>query len=416
MSQMLPSGGFKWKAVGTESLDYWIKFVMEQDDNQDTGYFFEIDIEYPENLHEKHDTFPCAPEHMKIEEEMLSQYQKDLGDKLGVKYGGSKLCLTLKDKEKYVLHYRNLKQYLSLGLKLKTVHRVLEFKQSKWLEPYIKLNTNLRRTANNKFDEDQAKLMNNSYFGKTCENVRSYKEVKIVTNKEKIEKLGKKEKCDGWKIYNENLAAVMLERNIVTLNKPRYVGTAILGLSKIVMYQFHYEFIMKEFPGAELLFTDTDSLCYWIPTEKDLYKDLKGNEWIDFSNYAKDHPNFHEEKKLIPGYFKDEFGGEFLLEFVGLRAKMYSILPLVGDKKATAKGINRVTKDEVLSHQDYKDSLMLRQQMTNKMMRIQQTNHKLYTVEIEKKSLNPFNDKKYTIRDGDNFRSFSFGHYKIRNM
>ena len=95
---------------------------------------------------------------------------------------------------------------------------------------------------------------------------------------------------------------------------------------------------------------------------------------------------------------------------------MYSILPLVGDKKATAKGINRVTKDEVLSHQDYKDSLMLRQQMTNKMMRIQQTNHKLYTVEIEKKSLNPFNDKKYIIRDGDNFRSFSFGHYKIRSM
>ena len=184
-----------------------------------------------------------------------------------------------------------MQQYLDLGLKLKKVHRVLEFKQSKWLEPYIKLNTELRRNALCKFDEDQAKLMNNSYFGKTCENVRSYKEVKIVTDKETIEMLGKKEKTDKWRIYNENLAAVMLERKEVKLNKPRYVGTAILGLSKVVMYNFHYNYIMENFPGAKLLFTDTDSFCYWLPTKKDIYKEIKVNEWFDFSNYSPDHPN-----------------------------------------------------------------------------------------------------------------------------
>ena len=100
---------------------------------------------------------------------MLSPYQKELGEKLGVKFGSEKLCLTLQDKTKYVLHYRNLKQYLDLGLKLKKVHRALEFNQSPWLKPYIELNTALRRNATCKFDEDQAKLMNNSFFGSSFE-------------------------------------------------------------------------------------------------------------------------------------------------------------------------------------------------------------------------------------------------------
>lgn len=90
-----------------------------QENEQDKGYYLKVDLEYPKELHDSHDTFPCAPEHMKIEKELLSDYQKELGDELGVKYGGKKLCLTLQDKEQYVLHYRNLKQYLDLGIKLK---------------------------------------------------------------------------------------------------------------------------------------------------------------------------------------------------------------------------------------------------------------------------------------------------------
>ena len=163
MSQYLPTGGFKW--LDEKSLTEWVEFIKAQEDEQEQGCFLEVDLEYPEELHDTHDTFPCAPEKVSIEKDMLSNYQKELGERLGVKYGGEKLCLTLNDKEKYVLHYRNLKQYLELGLKLKKVHRVLEFDQSVWLKPYIQLNTELRRNATCKFDEDQAKLMNNSYFG-----------------------------------------------------------------------------------------------------------------------------------------------------------------------------------------------------------------------------------------------------------
>ena len=160
------------------------------------------------------------------------------------------------------------------------------------------------------------------------------------------------------------------------------------------------------------MFTDTDSFCYHIETDRDIYKDIKGNNWFDFSNYDTSHPNFDESKKLIPGFFKDEFGGKFLLECYGLRSKMYSILPLVGKKKATAKGINASTKDEVITHEDYITSLFQKEQMIHKMMRIDQEKYKLYTVEIEKKS--PFNDKKWIARDNDIFTSYSYGHYKVK--
>ena len=102
-------------------------------DKQEEGYFLKVDLEYPEDLHDLHDTYPCAPERLKIEEKYLSEHKKKLGKECGAKYGSEKLCLTLMDKEKYILHYRNLKQYLSLGVKLKKVHRVLKLYQSPWL-------------------------------------------------------------------------------------------------------------------------------------------------------------------------------------------------------------------------------------------------------------------------------------------
>merc|ERR1712236_168919 len=115
--------------------------------------------------------------------------------------------------------------------------------------------------------------------------------------------------------------------------------------------------MMKDYPNAKLLFSDTDSFCYHIEDDRDIYKDIKGNQWYDFSNYVEIHTNWDDSKQLIPGYFKDEFGGRLLLEFIGLRAKMYSILPMEGGKKATAKGINTNNKDKIITHNDYKQSL-----------------------------------------------------------
>ena len=181
MSQMLPTGGFKWVNLKkglitgiTESMDRdrsmneWTDTIMNLNEEDSIGYMFQVDLEYPTNLRadETHDNFPLAPESFKIEKELLSPYQQDLGDQLGVKYGAEKLCLTLKDKEKYICHARNLKFYLKHGLKLKKIHKILQFDQSRWLKPYIDLNTKLRQEADNEFEEGFAKLMNNSFFGK----------------------------------------------------------------------------------------------------------------------------------------------------------------------------------------------------------------------------------------------------------
>ena len=113
----------------------------------------------------------------------------------------------------------------------------------------------------------------------------------------------------------------------------------------------------KTFPETKLLVTDTDSFCYEITSEKDIYDIIKGNDWFDFSNYDKDHPLFDASKKLKPEYFKDEFGGKIPLEVIGLRPKMYSILLLIGLIKSAAKGVNKTVKDGVITHQDFKDTL-----------------------------------------------------------
>ena len=416
MSEFLPTHGFKWVELYTESPEFWTNFVLQQEDYQDTGYFFEVDLEYPEELHDTHDQYPLAPEHLEIKEEMLSNYQKKLAKDLNIKVGGSKLCLTLLDKKEYICHYRNLKLYLKKGMKIKKVRRVLQFQQSPWIKPYIDLNTRLRQEAKNKFQQNFAKLMNNSFFGKTCEDVRKYKDFKIALTERRASKLINKPTCKRSKIYGENLVTFQLQRDSITMNKPRYIGQAILDISKTVMYKFHYDFIMENFPETELLFTDTDSFCYFIPTEENLYEFIKGKtEWFDFSNYPKDHPNYDTTNYLIPGKFKDEMGGTFIEEFCGLRSKMYSILIFGGDTKKAANGVFNQIKNDEITHDDYKECLIYQEPRFHEGMKILQIDHQLFTAMVAKKTLNPYNDKKYIYLDDENdYKSLSYGHYKLR--
>ena len=258
--------------------------------------------------------------------------------------------------------------------------------------------------------------MNNSFFGKTCEDVRKYKDFKIALTERRVTKLINRPTCKRSKIYGENLVTFQMQRETITMNKPRYIGQAILDISKIVMYKFHYDFMMETFPETELLFTDTDSFCYFIPTEKDLYKHIKGNtEWFDFSNYSEDHPNFDMSNHLIPGKFKDEMGGFFIQEFCGLRSKMYSILKFDGGEKKAANGVLEQVKNDKITHEDYKNCLLKWKTRFHEGTKIFQKGHQLYTANIVKKSLNPYNDKKYISFEGGEFTCFSYGHYKIDN-
>ena len=339
MSQYLPTGGFRW--MTQKQIDK-INLANYEEDNK-KGLILEVDLEYPEQLHDLHNDYPLAAEKVKVTESMLSEYSKNISDKYGISTGlVYKLIPTLGNKEKYVLHYRNLRLYIDLGLKVTKVHRVLEFNQSPWLKQYIDFNTEKRKNAKNAFEKDFFKLMNNSVFGKTMENIRKRVDVPLVTDEKKLLKMTSKPTYVNSKIFNENLVAVHKIKETLTLNRPAYVGMCILDLSKTLMYDFHYNYIKKNYENkAKLLFTDTDSLTYEIEAE-DVHKDFwKDKEMFDNSDYD-ENSLFHDKtNKKVIGKFKDEAAGIPITEFVGLRSKMYSYMKDNQKGGKTAKGIKK---------------------------------------------------------------------------
>ena len=417
MSQYLPEKNFAWEEdyFSDRDMDIVKSKILDLKDDSPDGYFFEVDLKYPKELHDLHNEFPLCPEQLEVKDEWMSEYQRNMKKSLQIKGKSKKLCLTLFDKKQYVLHYKNLKFCLENGLILTKVHKVLKFKQSQWLQPYIMLNTLLRQSATSKFEENFAKLMNNSVYGKTCENVRKYKNVKLATNQNEIEKILRSPLVSDWKIYHENLASFELISKSVTLNKPRYVGLTVLELSKLLMYNFHYNYILKKFENVKILLSDTDSFCYNIKTKKDFYKTIKEDlDWFDFSNYNKDHENYNADNHLVPGKMKDEMGGKIIEEFVGLRSKMYSITVKNQHDKRAAKGFLRNIQKNKIRHEDYLKCIDDVTDMTFTGNKIHHENHEIFLMEITKRGLCAYNDKKHIEKKG--FRDFdctSFGHYKL---
>ena len=297
MSKLLPTHSFKW--MKTSELETW----------ELHSCILEVDLEYPKELHDLHNDYPLAPEQIEVNKV-------------------EKLIPNLWNKKKYVIHYENLKQYLNLGLKLTHVHRGIKFEESEWLKKYIALNTDLRTKAKNKLKKDFFKLMNNSVFGKTMENIRNRVDIKLVTDRKKAEKLAAKPNFKHCNIFCEELIAIHMKKTNLIMNKPIYLGMCILDLSKTLMFDVHYNYIKKKYGDkAKLLFTDTDSLMYELQTE-DFYKDINGDvkDRFDTSDYPPNHPSGISAgcNKKVLGMFKDEVAGKIIDEFVGLRAKLYS--------------------------------------------------------------------------------------------
>ena len=195
-------------------------------------------------MHDLHNNYPLVPEKLEICQNMLSKYYSDIADEYGIKIGGvNKLVSNLGNKRKYVVHYRNLQLYLSLGMKLTKVHRFLKFKQSDWLKKYIDFSTDKRKNAVHNFEKDFFKLMNNSVFGKTMENLRKRVSVELINNAKDYVKCISKPSFISQKIFSENFVAIHKIEPVLTLNKPIYVGFSILDLSKLLMYEFHYKYI-----------------------------------------------------------------------------------------------------------------------------------------------------------------------------
>ncbi|KAK3757134.1 hypothetical protein RRG08_049801 [Elysia crispata] len=284
MSQPLPTGGFRW----VEDCDGLVGTIKDQPADWPEGFILEVDLEYPQELHDEHNAYPIAPERIVVQKEWMSEYQHGL---LGVASAEvEKLVPNLRNKSHYVLHYRNLQLFLGLGIKLKKIHRALRFKQSPWMEPYIRMNTELRKQATSAFEKDIYKLMNNSVFGKTMENLRKRVDVKLVRSHEedKLRRLIASPSFARANIFDDDLAAIQVHKSRLVLSRPVYVGMSILDLSKNLMYDFYYGQLLVQYGDwCQLLYTDTDSLLLEIQTE-DVYRDMaKHAELYDTSDYPR---------------------------------------------------------------------------------------------------------------------------------
>ena len=350
MSQYLPTGNFKWMSDKEISKIDLGKYKADGKN----GLILEADLEYPQELHDMHNDYPLCPEKVKVSNNILSAYCKKIAEKYNISIGlVSKLIPTLRDKKECVLHYRNLQLYLDLGLKIKKVHRVLKFDQSPWLKQYIDFNTEKRGHAKNSFEKDFFKLMNNSVFGQTMENLHKRVDVRLVANEKNLNKLTSKPTYVSGKIFNGNLMAVHKIKETLTLNRLAYVGMCILDLSKTLMYDFHYNYIKKKYNDrAKLLFTDADSLTYEIETVdacKDFWND---KDMFDNSDYPENSPYYCNTNKKIIGKFKDEACGIPITEFIGLKSKIYSYVKDNEKSGKTAKGIKKNVINNNIRHED----------------------------------------------------------------
>jgi len=282
----------------------WLQISPEEG----IGCILEVDLEYPKELHNLHNDLPLAPERVVVNKV-------------------EKLIPTLSDKKNCVLQYSNLKQYLEMGLKLTKFHRGISFNEEAWFKPYIELNTQLRTKATNDFEKYFFKLMNNSVFGKTMENIRNRVDVRLRTSEKSAEKLVTKPNYERTTIFSEDLIAVHMKKTELVFNKPVYLGMAILDISKTRMYDFHYNYMKVKYgDDCKLLMTDTDSLMYEVKT-KDFYKDIREDvqERFDTSNFPQNHSSgILRMNKKVPGKFKNDCDGEIISEFCRLRAKLYA--------------------------------------------------------------------------------------------
>ncbi|KAJ4450849.1 hypothetical protein ANN_02280 [Periplaneta americana] len=381
MSQKLPYGGFEW--LSDEEIHHFD--LQAINDDSEIGYILEVDLEYPNHLFEKHRDLPfCA------------EFAKPPGGK------HKKLLTTLHSKQHYVAHYKLLQQAVDNGLQIVKIHRVIKFKQSYWLKQYIDLNTELRKNAKNNFEKDFFKLMNNAVFGKTMENVRKRPHFRLVSNDEKLKKLISKPYFLDRVIYAENLVGIHLARTQILFDKALYVGMCILELSKVHMYNFHHNIMKEQFgDNLKLCYMDTDSFIYLIETD-DLYHDLQNvRDHLDTSVYSSNHILFSTHNKGVLGKFKDEIPNSHIDEFVGLKAKVYALKCSDFEIKKL-KGVKKSVIRNELAFDDYATCREFDITTYTKNNTIRSYFHNVFTMCVNKVTLNSFDDKRVVLQDGIN--------------
>ncbi|XP_071056426.1 uncharacterized protein [Onthophagus taurus] len=302
-----------------------------------------------------------------------------------------------------------------------------KFRRSRFTYPgthCIDKNTELRQSAKNDFEKDFFKLMNNAVFGKTMENVDKRVDVRLVTSWDDIRsgetagrpRLGARSliaklNFKSVKVFTETFSAIQMERLHVVYDKPLYVGFTVLELSKLLMYDFYYDFLKPKYgEDVQLCYMDTDSFTVLIKSD-DVYNDVKLNlDKFDTSNYSPDNRfDIPLQNKAVLGKMKDENCGNVMVEFIGLRSKVYANRVADGRVTKKSKGIRKAVVKQKLSFQNYFDCLHSNSVLCRKQLLFRSFNHTVFTVLQNKLALSPHDSKRCI--DADGIKTLAWGHF-----
>lgn len=408
MVMNIPTKDFEFVSPSNLKSEY--DMAMKATDDSSKGWIFEVTLSVPKEKHNFFNDYPLCAENK-------------------IPPGGKfkKLILDLERKTNYVIHYANLKQALSLGMRLEKVHRILKFTQSTWLKTYVELNTNLRIKATSKFAKDFFKLVLNSVYGKSFENVLKHRNIKLVTRwapegkKLCAQTLIAKPNFHSISQFSDEFAAIEMKPLEIKLNRPIYIGFVVLEYSKYVMADFFYNYLRVKFADHAISLEYTDTDCFLIKVESaNFYDMIRGDIAKYFDTSEMDESilqkyNLPSMNHKVLGMFKCETAGFPIIQFVALKAKCYAVEIEGHEKnyiKARCKGIAKakIRKFDVNS---YLNVLKTKKSMTTTMKRITSKLLKVKTVQETKTSLSVGDDKRFSIPNS--FSTLAWGHKDIPN-
>jgi len=417
MSMKMPYADFKF--LEDKEINEFMSNISEIDPNGDNFYALEVDLEYPESLHDvkSHNDLPLAVDKRVVTYEMLSDYQKQiLSDFPDIHLSKTpKLIPSFLPKKNYVCHLTNLKMYIEKGLKITKVHRILTAIQAAFLEPYITFNSSRRSLARFKFEITFYKNLNNFLFGKCLQGVRNHLDVKVIASVSQVKKYAKDPRFFDFREINDKVSLFLMKKTKVKLDKPIFIGFTVLELSKVLVYSFHYNYIGVTYGNnSSLLNMDTDGLIYHIQTP-DVYSDMQNNLHIfDTSDYPKDNILYSNYNKKRPGTIKDEKNSLIITSCASPKAKMISLeilnpnMKIINHKRC--KGIKKYVINNKLNHSHFSKAVLNQILTYAKMNTFRSKNHKIGSYTINKIGLHSFDDKRYLY---DSINSLSYGHYKL---
>ena len=372
MMQKLPYKDFQFTT--TTTLDT----TINTPDDSDHGYYIVCGIDYTNECKERTEQLALMPNKRKINDNELGYRERD-----GGKARSENLILDQNNKTEYMVHYRKLKFYVKMGVKVTKIHRVIKFKQDYLCRDYIQSNTNKRATAKTEAEKDVRKLMNNSLYGRMCMNPLHFFQSMFLHDQEKIMKSLSKPTFKNITRYRDYSQIEYIKKKI-QYSSPVYVGVTKLELSKLHMFDVFYNILQLSLKDLTIHYMDTDSFVLSYSEGKVI------DEHMDLSNL--DIPIKTNNKVL--GKFKHELGSRIIEEFIALSPKTYSFKNY--PKNTKEKGIK---KRNNARHIEYYDALMNNTQRTIDEGKIRKVGDNMTTTKTSKISLNIFDDKWFYVNN-----------------